>query len=253
MVFKKLLLSVCAVATLSVAAADDALARDKLRVGTEPTFAPFEFMDTQTREFVGYDIDLIRAVADKAGYDIEVVNMGFDALIPALGMGVVDVVAAGVTITEERSKRVDFTAPYYTAGLSMLVRKEDAAKYPDFKSLKNQAIAVQIGTTGAEVAKGIPGTKIKAFNTSAEAFMDLKMNGSDVVITDRPVIGYFLVTNARAAKGLKRQPMQFDSEYFGFAVKKGNTELRDKVNAAMKSMKDDGTYDKIYAKWFGES
>ena len=79
------------------------------------------------------------------------------------------------------------------------------------------------------------------------------MNGSDVVITDRPVIGYFLVTNARAAKGLKRQPMQFDSEYFGFAVKKGNTELRDKVNAAMKSMKDDGTYDKICAKWFGES
>lgn len=138
MVFKKLLLSVCAVATLSVAAADDALARDKLRVGTEPTFAPFEFMDTQTREFVGYDIDLIRAVADKAGYDIEVVNMGFDALIPALGMDVVDVVAAGVTITEERSKRVDFTAPYYTAGLSMLVRKEDAAKYPDFKSLENQ-------------------------------------------------------------------------------------------------------------------
>ena len=149
MVFKKLLLSVCAVATLSVAAADDALARDKLRVGTEPTFAPFEFMDTQTREFVGYDIDLIRAVADKAGYDIEVVNMGFDALIPALGMGVVDVVAAGVTITEERSKRVDFTAPYYTAGLSMLVRKEDAAKYPDFKSLENQAIAVQIGTSRA--------------------------------------------------------------------------------------------------------
>ena len=168
MVFKKLLLSVCVVATLSVAAADDALARDKLRVGTEPTFAPFEFMDTQTREFVGYDIDLIRAVADKAGYDIEVVNMGFDALIPALGMGVVDVVAAGVTITEERSKRVDFTAPYYTAGLSMLVRKEDAAKYPDFKSLENQAIAVQIGTTGADKAKDIPGAKVTNYNATSE-------------------------------------------------------------------------------------
>ena len=126
-------------------------------------------------------------------------------------------------------------------------------RYQKIEDLHNKTIAVQIGTTGAEVAKGIPGTKIKAFNTSAEAFMDLKMNGSDVVITDRPVIGYFLVTNARAAKGLKRQPMQFDSEYFGFAVKKGNKELREKVNAAMKSMKDDGTYDKIYAKWFGES
>lgn len=138
MVLKKMIMSVCAVAALSVASADDASARDTLRVGTEPTFAPFEFMDTQTREFVGYDIDLIRAIADKAGYDIKVINMGFDALIPALGMGVVDVVAAGVTITEERAKRVDFTKPYYTAGLSMLVRKEDAAKYPDFKALQNQ-------------------------------------------------------------------------------------------------------------------
>ena len=253
MVFKKLLLSVCAVATLSVAAADDALARDKLRVGTEPTFAPFEFMDTQTREFVGYDIDLIRAVADKAGYDIEVVNMGFDGLIPALMTNNIDIVVSGVTITEERKKRVDFCEPYYQAGQGLMIRAGDEAKYQKIEDLHNKTIAVQIGTTGAEVAKGIPGTKIKAFNTSAEAFMDLKMNGSDVVITDRPVIGYFLVTNARAAKGLKRQPMQFDSEYFGFAVKKGNTELRDKVNAAMKSMKDDGTYDKIYAKWFGES
>ena len=82
MVLKKMIMSVCAVAALSVASADDASARDTLRVGTEPTFAPFEFMDTQTREFVGYDIDLIRAIADKAGYDIKVVNMGFDALIP---------------------------------------------------------------------------------------------------------------------------------------------------------------------------
>ena len=196
---------------------------------------------------------MIREIGKRMNVEVEFVNMGFDGLIPALMTNNIDIVVSGVTITEERKKRVDFCEPYYQAGQGLMIRVGDEAKYQKIEDLHNKTIAVQIGTTGAEVAKGIPGTKIKAFNTSAEAFMDLKMNGSDVVITDRPVIGYFLVTNARAAKGLKRQPMQFDSEYFGFAVKKGNTELRDKVNAAMKSMKDDGTYDKIYAKWFGES
>ena len=205
-IFATLAAGVMALASFAASAADT------LRVGTHPTFAPFEFLDSASREYVGFDMDMIREIGKRMNVEVEFVNMGFDGLIPAMMTNNIDIVVSGVTITEERKKRVDFCEP-----------------------------------------KGIPGTKIKAFNTSAEAFMDLKMNGSDVVITDRPVIGYFLVTNARAAKGLKRQPMQFDSEYFGFAVKKGNTELRDKVNAAMKSMKDDGTYDKIYAKWFGES
>ena len=240
MVFKKLLLSVCAVATLSVAAADDALARDKLRVGTEPTFAPFEFMDTQTREFVGYDIDLIRAVADKAGYDIEVVNMGFDALIPALGMGVVDVVAAGVTITEERSKRVDFTAPYYTAGLSMLVRKEDAAQYPDF------------GTTGADKAKDIPGAKVTNYNATSEAFMALTSRNAEAVVHDRPVLAYFMKTQPRMSQSLQLQPAIEDAQQYGFAVKKGNKELLDKLNKGLEAVRQAGEDKQIYSKWFAQ-
>ena len=252
MVFKKLLLSVCAVATLSVAAADDALARDKLRVGTEPTFAPFEFMDTQTREFVGYDIDLIRAVADKAGYDIEVVNMGFDALIPALGMGVVDVVAAGVTITEERSKRVDFTAPYYKAGLSMLVRKEDAAKYPDFKSMENQAIAEQIGTPGVDKAKDIPGAKVTNYNATSEAFMALTSRNAEAVVHDRPVLAYFMKTQPRMSQSLQLQPAIEDAQQYGFAVKKGNKELLDKLNKGLEAVRQAGEDKQIYSKWFAQ-
>ena len=246
-IFATLAAGVMALASFAASAADT------LRVGTHPTFAPFEFLDSSSREYVGFDMDMIREIGKRMNVEVEFVNMGFDGLIPALMTNNIDIVVSGVTITEERKKRVDFCEPYYQTGQGLMIRVGDEAKYQKIEDLHNKTIAVQIGTTGAEVAKGIPGTKIKAFNTSAEAFMDLKMNGSDVVITDRPVIGYFLVTNARAAKGLKRQPMQFDSEYFGFAVKKGNTELRDKVNAAMKSMKDDGTYDKIYAKWFGES
>lgn len=228
-------------------------AAEALRVGTHPTFAPFEFLDSSTREYVGFDMDMIREIGKRMNVDIQFVNMGFDGLIPALMTNNIDIVVSGVTITEERKKRVDFCDPYYEAGQGLMIRAGEEAKYQKLEDLHNKTIAVQIGTTGAEVAKGIPGTKIKAFNTSAEAFMDLKMKGSDAVITDRPVIGYFFVANARAAKGLKQQPMKFDSEYFGFAVKKGNKELLDKVNAAMKSMKDDGTYQKLYSKWFGES
>ena len=223
-----------------------------LRVGTHPTFAPFEFLDTKTRDYVGFDMDLIREIGKRAGYKVELVNMGFDGLVPALLTGTIDVAAAGMTITEERKKKVDFCDEYYEAGQGLLVRTQDVEKYKDLKSLEGKTVAVQIGTTGADVAKGIAGAKIKSFNTGAEAFMDLKMRGSDAVITDRPVIGYFMVKNARAAKGLTLQKTRLDAEYFGFAVKKGNTEVKTAINAALKSMRDDGTYQKIYKKWFGD-
>ena len=246
----KLFAAVCAavLATGSFAAS----AAEQLRVGTHPTFAPFEFMETASRQYVGFDMDLIREIGKRAGLEVEIVNMGFDGLIPALLTGTIDIAVSGITITDERKKRVDFCDPYYEAGQSLMVRTEDKDKFTTAKDLEGKRIAVQIGTTGADVAKGIAGAEVKSFNTSAEAFMDLKMKGCDVVILDRPVIGYFLVKNARAAKGLSQQnAVKFDSEYFGFAVKKGNTELADKVNAALKAIRDDGTYEKIYAKWFG--
>ena len=246
-VFATLAAAVMAATSLAAQAAE------ALRVGTHPTFAPFEFLDSRSREYVGFDVDMIREIGKRMNTEIEFVNMGFDGLIPALLTDNIDIIVSGVTITDERKKRVDFCEPYYQAGQGLMIRAGDEAKFQKIEDLHNKRIAVQIGTTGAEVAKGIPGAQIKAFNTGAEAFMDLKMKGCDAVITDRPVIGYFFVANARAAKGLKQQPMLFDSEFFGFAVKKGNDELRNKVNAAMKSMREDGTYDKIFAKWFGES
>ena len=252
MAFKKFVTIACALIAMTGAVCQETFARDTLRVGLEPTFAPFEFMNTKTREFVGYDIDLIRAVADKAGYDIEVVNMGFDALIPALSTGTVDVVASGLSITEERAKRVDFTKPYYTAGLSMLVKQQDVAKYPDFKSLANQPIAVQIGTTGAEKAKSIPGAKVTSFNGTSEAFMALSIGSAAAVVHDRPVLAYFLKTQPRAAQGLQLQPVVEDAQQYGFAVKKGNKELLDKLNKGLDAVRKSGEDKKIYSKWFAQ-
>ena len=207
MSFKKAAVLACALFAAG-ASLTNAQARDVLRVGTEPTFAPFEFLDTKTKEFAGFDIDLIRAVADKAGYDVQILNMGFDALLPALMTDTIDVVASGMSITPERAERVDFTKPYYKTGLSMLVRKSDAEKYTQFSHLEGRPIAVQIGTTGADKAKSIKDAKVTAFNTTSDAFMALSTGSADAVILDRPVIGYFLKSQPRLAKKLQLQPTQ---------------------------------------------
>lgn len=223
---------------------------DTLRVGCEPTFAPFEFKDSKTGEYKGFDMDLIREMARRAGHKVEIVSMGFDALIPALSSKSLDVVASGVTITEERAQKVDFTAPYYVAGQGLLVRKADKAKYVDLNSLKGKTIAVQIGTTGAEMAAKVPGARVKAFNATSEAFMELRLKGADAVLLDKPVIGYFMVVKPAAARGLSLQPAIFEAESFGFAVRKGERKLLSELDAALKAMRSDGTYGKIYRKWF---
>lgn len=251
MMFKKVFAA--AATTLAIAAvAGNAMARDTLRVGTEPTFAPFEFLDTKTKEFSGFDMDLIKAVADKAGYDVKIMNMGFDALIPALTGGTIDVIASGISITDERQKKVDFTTPYYQSGLSYLTRKADAEKIKTFADLKGKNLAVQIGTTGATYAKNVEGARVSAFNTTSEAFMDLNVKNSDAVVLDRPVLAYFLKTKPRVAKNLQLSSEVADAEYFGFAVKKGNAELLQKLNAAMEELKKSGEFAKIEDKWFAK-
>ena len=243
--FKKFAFAACAAVAFTATLSSAALARDLLRVGTEPTFAPFEFLDTETKQYSGFDMDLIRAVADKAGYDVEILNMGFDALIPALKTKTIDVIAAGLSITEERAKRVDFTKPYYTSGISMIVRQADAKKFATFANLEDQRLAVQIGTTGADYAKGIK-------NATSEAFLDLQSGNAAAVVMDRPVLAYFLKTQPKAGKLLKLQPEIMDAQSYGFAVDKGNTELLNKLNKAYDDLVASGDLKKIHDKWFAE-
>ena len=251
MSFKKAAVLLCALCAAG-ASLTCAQARELLRVGTEPTFAPFEFLDTKTKEFSGFDIDLIRAVADKAGYDVKILNMGFDALLPAIMTGTIDVAASGMSITPERAERVAFTKPYYQTGLSMLVRKADAQKFAKFDDLAGRPIAVQIGTTGADKAKSIKDAKVTAFNTTSDAFMALSTGSADAVILDRPVIGYFLKSQPKLAKNLQLQPAMEDAASFGFAVKKDNTALLEKLNKAYDELEASGEARKIFEKWFAE-
>lgn len=233
------------------AAAPAAAVKEELIVGTEPSFAPFEFPEKDTKEFTGFDMDLIRAIAKEMGYKKATIkNMGFDALIPAINSGNLDVAIAGFTITEERKKQVLFSQPYYKSGLAFVVRKE-VSDVKSFDDLKGKTVAVQLGTTGAMYGEKLKekGAVLKTFNTSDLACMELKNKGADAVISDLPVLQYFLKNGGSEYAKLVGEPLT--AEDYGIVISKKNPELAKNVDKALDALKKDGTYDKLYEKWFG--
>ena len=245
-IFATLAAGVMALASFAASAADT------LRVGTHPTFAPFEFLDSSSREYVGFDMDMIREIGKRMKVEVEFVNMGFDGLIPALMTNNIDIVVSGVTITEERKKRVDFCEPYYQAGQGLMIRVGDEAKYQKIEDLHNKTIAVQIGTTGADKAKDIPGAKVTNYNATSEAFMALTSRNAEAVVHDRPVLAYFMKTQPRMSQSLQLQPAIEDAQQYGFAVKKGNKDLLDKRNKGLEAVRQAGEDKQIYSKWFAQ-
>lgn len=221
---------------------------ETLRVGTEATYAPFEFA-AEDGSLTGFDVELIKAVGKEAGFDnVEVLNMPFDGLIPALMTSQIDSIIAAMSITPERAKRVAFSDPYYTSGLSVLILQENAQKYPKVDSLKGQSLCAQIGTTGAMTAETLSPGKVKAFNTEPEAFMELKAKGCEGVVNDRPINLYFLAQTA--SDGVTEINEILTAEKYGIAVNKRNSELLQKLNDGLKKVRENGTYDAIYQKWF---
>lgn len=249
MLKKMLFLTACSALTAASAVAH----AEQLIMGTESTYPPFEYTDTKNgSEIVGFDIDMVRMLGQKAGFTIKVVSMGFDALIPAILGKQIDIAGAAVSITEERAKKVSFTDPYYDSGLSILVRKADKDVYKTDKDLQNKIICGQIGNSGMAYAKTIPGAKTKTFNTMNEAYMELRNNGCAAVIGDRPTIGYFMASNPRNAKIFSHQSQILNVEQFGFIVAKNNKALLDRMNKALREAKQDGSYQAVMTKWFGQ-
>lgn len=240
--FKTFAVATALVTTCSFANAET------LRVGTEATYAPFEFAAADGT-LTGFDVELIQAIGKEAGFDVEVINMPFDGLIPALMTSQIDTVIAAMTITEERAKRVDFSEPYYTSGLSILIREETADTYKNVDAIKGQKLCAQIGTTGAMTAEQLSPGKVSTFNTEPEAFMELKAKGCEGVVNDRPINLYFL-SQSNASEGVTEINEILTAEKYGIAVRKGNTELLEKLNKGLETLRENGTYSKIYQKWF---
>ena len=224
---------------------------DTLRVGTHPTFAPFEFTDNDGN-IIGFDLDIIKAIAKVNGDEVVVESMPFDGLIPSILTGNLDVIISGMTITDARKKRVEFSEGYYDSNLSIIIKKDMAETYKTADDLKGKTICVQIGTTGAlYLQKTLKDPDLKQFNTPPETYLELQNGGCDVVVNDRPVNDFFLAQNPKNKDIVASHDITAaQNEYYGIAVRKGNTELLDKLNAGLKTLRDNGTYDQIYQKWF---
>ncbi|WP_277302497.1 basic amino acid ABC transporter substrate-binding protein [Veillonella caviae] len=219
------------------------------RVGTDATYAPFGFKEKNTGKLDGFDIDIITAIAKEEGAEVDIQNLNFDALLPALQSNTLDIAISDMTISEERAKSVDFSNPYYIAG-SGLVVNTDNTNITSFKDLEGKRIGVSIGSTGAEIAGKIPNADVRQFNLIIDAFLELQNRGVDVVINDTPVNEFYVANKGRGIAKVVGE--DYDAAPLGIAVKKGNTELLDKINSGLAKIKENGKYREIYKKWFAK-
>ncbi len=220
-----------------------------LVVGTSADFAPFEYKNPKTGNITGFDMSLIKLIAKKIGYKkVKIVDMSFDSLIPALKSGKVQVVIAGMTITDKRKKVVDFSIPYWTADQDVLVRKNSNIKVNSIKDLYGKKIGVETGTTGAIYVKKHVGKNatIKEYSTYVAAIEALKNGQVDMVVLDSPVAKMF------ASKyPLKVVYTIHTNEHYGIAVRKGETKLLNQINSALKSIMNSPEWNNLVKEYFG--
>ena len=146
-------------------------AADKIRVASEGTFAPFEFMNSKTGQLEGFEIDLVKALCAKMGKEPEITMYKFDGILPAVLSNTVDFAAAGFAITEERKKKVLFTDPFYKSGITVILPAKSDLKIEKFEDLKGKSISVQMGSISHDKAKTIPDAQITTFDQSPDAIM----------------------------------------------------------------------------------
>ncbi len=250
MFFKKV--AVAAAAACVLAGTSFSALADTLRIGSETVYPPFEFLNSETGKYDGFDIDLINAMARKAGFEPKIISMGLDGLIPAIMSGSIDVAVSALTITKERAAKVAFTKPYYKSGLSIMTHAKYANVVKGADDLKGKVLCAEIGSAGALYMSKIPGTKIRTFNSAAEAFLEINNGGCYAMVNDKPVNDYFLTQRAGQAMKLASIPVILSVDDYGFAVKKTNTALKVRLEKALDEVVADGTYRKIYEKWFGK-
>ena len=197
------------------------LAKDGvLTMATNAYFPPYEFYEGE--KIVGIDAEIAAAVAEKLGLELKIEDMEFDSIITAVQTGKVDMGLAGMTVTEERLKNIDFTDPY-AQGIQVIIVKEDSP-IATKEDLKDKRLCVQIGTTGAEAAEKIS-KDIGYFNASPDAFMELRTGGCAGVINDHATNQYFLKHGGQGGGYLEMPGVSLgeNAEGFGIMVNKSNT------------------------------
>ncbi|WP_411553791.1 amino acid ABC transporter substrate-binding protein/permease [Paenibacillus lautus] len=235
----------------SVSAAEEPASGKTYQIGTDVTFAPFEFQDASGK-FVGIDMDLLDAIAKDQNFKYEIKPLGFNAAVQALEANQVDGVIAGMSITDERKQKFDFSDPYFDSGVVMAIR-QDQESIKSYEDLRGKKVAVKTGTEGYSFAESISskyGFTIVPFDDSAQMYDDVKTGNSVACFDDFPVLAYGVKQN----NGLKIVTEMEPGASYGFAVSKGrNQELLQKFNAGLINLKASGEYDRIKEKYIGEN
>lgn len=229
---------------------DSILKRNELRCGIDSGYIPFEMTD-KTGKFIGFEIDLARELAKSMGVKFVPVNMAFDGIIPALKTDKIDIITAGMTVTQERNLQVNFADPIITVGQTVIVNNKYAGKVKTWRDLNAPefTLVAKLGTTGEQAAKRyFPKAKYKSFDTETDAAMAVVNGQADAMVYDLPFNAIFMADHGKAKLFFLDKP--FTYEPIAWGISKGDPDFLNYINNFMRQIKNDGRYEKLYSKWF---
>lgn len=229
-------------ASASSASLDDGV----LTVGTNAEFPPFEYNGGDGQP-AGFDIELIKAIGERLGVDVDIQNMEFDALVTSISTGKIDCAIAGMTITEERKESVNFSDPYYDAEQYVVLNKDSKIKTAD--DLYGAHLGCQLGTTGntiaSDIAKEDEKTKVSSYNKTLDAINDLRNDRLDAVILDKNPASVFVEKYSSEIQAVPGGDFGFEIEQYAIAIPLEDSVLMYQINEVLGQMKEDGSYDKL--------
>lgn len=237
-----LIMAISLIACSSTGASTSNNSGEKLVVATNAEFPPYEYKEGQ--KFVGIDMELAEEIAQKLEKEVEVLDIAFDAVLPAVSSGKADFAASGITITEDRKQNVDFSIPY-TKAVQMIVVVQ-GSDITSIEDLKDKKIGVQQGTTGDLSCTDDFGEKCMVrYSKIADGIVPLKNGQIDCLVVDDQVA----INVVQSNEGIKTLDTEYAVEEYAFAFKKGNTELLNKVNEIITELQASGKIDEIKAKY----
>lgn len=261
---KKVLVSLMALAFLFVSApvyadslelaktstVESILNAKKIRVGFEAGYFPFE-MTTKSGKFIGFDVDLAKALAKAMGVKLELVNTAWDGIIPSLVTDKIDIILGGMTITQERNLKVNFCDPYIVIGQAVLLNKKHEGTVKSYKDLNDPkyTIVSRLSTTGEEAVKRmLPKATYKSFEGQVEAAMEVIQGNADAMVYDLPFIEKSHALHGKGKTVTLNEP--FTYEPLAIAIRKGDPDFLNYLNNFQRQYKGDGRWQRSYNKWF---
>ena len=227
------------------------LQKGELTVGLEPGYMPFEMKDKQGN-IIGFDVDVANEMAKAMGVKLKLVPTAWDGIIAGLLTGKYDIIISGMTITQERNLKINFATPYISVGQTILANKKFAGKKWSDLDKPEYTIVTKIGVTGEIAArKMFKKAKIRTFETEADAAQEVLNGNADAMVYDKPYNAIFFAE--KGAGKLVHIDEELTYEPLGFAVRKGDPDFLNWLNNFLNQAQHDGTYQKIYDRWFKDT